>query len=168
MKKTKEESKEELKTDEKDVKINELTDTLQRLQADFENYKKRADKEKSDCSLYACSKLISELLPILDSIDNALKNKDNKDENKNNKDEFIKGALLIFSQLKSTLEKEGLREIKSVGKKLDLYAHEVLLHEPHDSEDDVILEELQKGYDFKNIVVRTSKVKVAKNSKNDR
>lgn len=140
---------------EKDAKIKELTELLQRLQADFENYKKRAEKEKRDLAGYAACKLVSQFLPILDSFELALKN--DKDHEK-----FVKGVELIYSQFYSSLEDLGLKPIEAVGKKFDPYEHEVLLSEKSDKEEDIILEELQKGYKLGNVVVRHSKVKVSK------
>ena len=141
-------------------KINELTDTLQRLQAEFENYKKRIDKEKEDFVKYAKHEVIAKILPILDSFELALKNcKIDKDA--------LKGFELIFSQLYSTLEAEGLRPIEAFGKKFDPYKHEVLMQEVSDKEEDLVLEELQKGYMLNEKVLRHTKVKVAKKGKKD-
>jgi len=149
------EHKESKKLDEKDKKIAELTDSLQRLQAEFENYKKYVEKQSSEFKKYAKADLIINLLPILDSFELALKNTSNKEE-------FMKGVELIYSQLFSTLEKEGLTPIKAEGHKLDPIKHEVLLKEKSDKEEDTILEELQKGYTLGDKVIRHSKVKVSK------
>ncbi|MBW2980366.1 nucleotide exchange factor GrpE [Candidatus Woesearchaeota archaeon] len=136
-------------------KIKELTETLQRLQAEFENYKKRVDKEKAEFVKYSKHELIAKLLPILDSFKLAIKN------GKNNPD-FFKGIELIFSQFYSALEAEGLRPIEALGKKFDPYKHEVLMQETSDKEEDIVLEELQKGYMLNDKVLRHSKVKVSK------
>jgi molecular chaperone GrpE len=141
------------KIDEKDKKIAELTDCLQRLQAEFENYKKRAEKENGHFMKFANANLIGELLPLLDSFEFAFKNKDSK--------EFVQGVELIFAQLFSILEKQGLRPIHAEGKKFDPYKHEVLLQEPSDK-DEIVLEELQKGYMLQDKVLRFSKVKIGK------
>src|SRR3989338_1339737 len=147
--------KEEPKADPKDVKINELTDSLQRLQADFENYRKAVDRQKQDFVRYACAEIIEKLLPIMDSFELALKNGDKHED-------FVKGVELIFSQLYQLLEKEGLRKIEAEGKKFDPYKHEVLMTEKSDKEEDAVLEELQKGYMLGDKVIRHSKVKVSK------
>ena len=149
------ECKKEHKTDEKDKKIAELTDSLQRLQAEFENYKKYVEKQSCDFKKYAKADVILEILPILDSFELALKNTSNKEE-------FVKGVELIYSQLFSTLEKEGLQQIKAEGHKLDPIKHEVLLKEKSDKEEDTIIEELQKGYTLGDKVIRHSKVKVSR------
>lgn len=155
-KKEKKESKKEKKTD-KEV-ISELTDTLQRLQAEFENYKKRVDKEKQEFVKYAHAGLILELLPMLDSFELALKS--SKDNEK-----FVKGVEMVFAQLYSILEKEGLRPINTLGQKLDPHKHEVLMREKSDKEEDIILEELQKGYMLDDKVLRHSKVKISEKIK---
>lgn len=134
----------------------DLKNTLQRLAAEFDNYKKRTDKEKADYKTYALKGMIENLLPILDSFELALK--DNK-----NPDQLKKGVELIYSQIYSLLEKEGVKPIQAIGEKLDPYKHEALLHEKSDKPDDTIIEELSKGYMLKDSVVRTSKVKISKN-----
>lgn len=144
------------KADEKEEKINELTESLQRLQAEFENYKKRVEKEKGEFVIYAKADLIAKLLPALDSFELAIKNTADKEK-------FIKGIELIFAQLYSLLESEGLRPIKAEGEKFDPYKHEVLMKQKSGKEEDIILEELQKGYMLNNKVLRHSKVKVSKN-----
>ena len=98
--------KENLK-DKKD-EVKELTEDLQRLQAEFENYKKRVDKEKEDFLKYAKASIIDKLLPVLDSFEIALKN--DKDHAK-----FKKGMEMIYAQFFSLLESEGLRPIKAEG-----------------------------------------------------
>jgi len=143
------------KKDAKEEKIKELTDSLQRLQAEFENYKKRVEKEKEGFVKFSKADLIAKLLPSLDSFELALKQTADKEK-------FIKGIELIFAQLYSLLESEGLRPIKALGEKLDPYKHEVLMKQESYKEEDVILEELQKGYMLNDKVLRHSKVKVSK------
>ncbi len=155
LKKAKEEKP---KKDEKEEKIHELTDSLQRLQAEFENYKKRTEKEKEDFVKYAKADLIAKLLPTLDSFEIALKNTTDNEK-------FVKGIELIFAQLYSLLESEGIRPIKADGEKFDPFKHEVLMKEASDKEEDMILEELQKGYMLNAKVLRHSKVKVSKKEK---
>lgn len=140
---------------EKEAKIKELTELLQRLQADFENYKKRIEKEKCDLAGYTACRLVSQFLPILDSFELALKN--DKDHQK-----FVKGVELIYSQFYSLLEDLGLKPIEAADRKFDPYEHEVLLSEKSDKEEDIVLEELQKGYRLGDVVIRHSKVKVSK------
>jgi molecular chaperone GrpE len=144
----------------KDSEIEELKDTIQRLQADFENYKKQVEKQNLEVFKRAKADLINKLLPILDSFELAFKN-DNKLE------EFKKGIELIYSQFFQTLEDLGLRPITCEGK-FDPYKHEVLLSQDSDKEGGTILEELQKGYMIEDCVLRHSKVKVVKKIKGDK
>ena len=148
--------KEKEQTKKKDSKSKEddLTETVQRLQADFENYKKRVEKQNLEFKNYAKKEFVAKLLPTLDSFEFALKN--NKDH-----EEFVKGVELLYSQLFQTLSDMGLRPIKAEGK-LDPFKHDVLLTQESDKEEGTILEELQKGYFVDDSVIRHSKVKVAK------
>ncbi|MDP6600415.1 MAG: nucleotide exchange factor GrpE [Candidatus Woesearchaeota archaeon] len=141
------------KPTEKEV-IAELTETLQRTQAEFENYKKRVDKEKAEFVKYAKAELIRRLLSTIDTFEIALKStKDNE--------KFVKGMEMVYVQLISLLHSEGLKPIESLGKKFDPYLHEVMLKEKSDNDDGVVLEELQKGYMLSDKVLRHSKVKVS-------
>ncbi len=150
------EEKAELKKqqDENQKKIEELTDTLKRLQAEFENYKKRADKEKTEFTKFAHAGLIAQMLPVLDSFQIALKSTDDKEK-------FIEGMKMIYAQFHSILESEGLMPIKANGEKFDPYRHEVLMKEQSDKPEDTILEEFQKGYMLNDKVLRHSKVKIS-------
>ncbi|MFH1053052.1 MAG: nucleotide exchange factor GrpE [Candidatus Woesearchaeota archaeon] len=137
--------------------VQELTNLLQRVQADFENYKKRTDEEKTTLCKYASEELLMKILPIVDHFELALNHKDNKEE-------FVKGIELIYSQLIEILEKEGLRPIKAIGEKFDPHIHEALMSEKSEEEDNKIIEEFQKGYKLGEKIIRHSKVKVAKKS----
>ena len=148
--------------DPKDAKIAELTDTLQRLQAEFENYKKRVEKEKEGYARYCNHKFIFRLLPLLDTFELAIKNSNaGRQLSQQDFEKFRKGIEMIYAQFYSTLEAEGLRPINAVGQKLDPYRHEVLMQQESDK-DDIILEEFQKGYMLNDIVIRHSKVKIGK------
>jgi len=139
-------------------KVDDLTHLLKHVQADFENYKKRVEKEKKEYMTFAKEELISRLLPLLDNFELAI-------QNKNNQEEFIKGTELIFAQFIDLLEKEGLSIIDTKDKKFDPYKHEALMAEESDKEENMILEEFQKGYTLNNKVVRPSRVKVSKKAK---
>jgi molecular chaperone GrpE len=127
------------------------------MQAEMQNFKKQCDKSNEDFKKYCHADIVAKLLPILDSFELALKHTENKEE-------FVKGVELIYSQIYDMLEKEGLRPIKAEGEKFDPYKHEVLLTEKteKDSEDEKIIQELQKGFMFKDKVLRYSKVKILK------
>ena len=150
------EQQNEQAADPKDAKITELTDTLQRLQAEFENYKKRVEKEKEQFSKYSNHKLIAGLLPLLDSFELAIKNSNGADPEK-----FRKGVEMIYAQFFSMLESEGLRPIKARGEKFDPYRHEALMQAESDDEHvNIVLEEFHRGYMLRDAVLRTSKVKI--------
>jgi len=140
--------------------IEEITNLLKSVQAEFENYKKRSEKEKEEFVKYANSKLLLKILTIVDSFEQALKNTTAHEE-------FVKGVELIYAQLVGALEAEGLRPIKTAGEKFDPYRHEVLLQEESDKDEDMIIEELQKGYMMNDKVLRYAKVKISKGMKKD-
>ena len=131
------------------------------MQAEFENYKKRVEKESCEFVKAANEELIEKLLPIMDNFELALKSCRAKDD-------FYKGMELIYSQLIETLHSQGLKPINCIGKKFDPYYHEVLLVEESDKEDNTVLEELQKGYLLYDKVIRHSKVKIAKKKKEEK
>lgn len=157
-KKQEKKTKEKPKQDEREAKIKELTETLQRVQAEFENYKKRSEKDNSEFIKHANTDLIKKFLPVLDDFELALKNCRAQDD-------FYKGIEIIYSHLIDALRSQGLESIKSVGKKFDPYFHEALLTEESDKEENIVLDEMQKGYMLNGKVIRHSKVKVAKKKK---
>lgn len=136
-------------------KVAELTDDLKRLQAEFENYKKRAEKESVKLCDYAKADILKKFLPVLDSFELAFKN--TKDH-----EEFVKGVELIFSQFHNFLKENGVRPIETKDRKADPYLDDVMLTEKSDKPSGTILEELQKGYKFNELILRHSKVKVSK------
>ena|SRR3989338_2957687 len=149
-------------TDDKEKLLNEYKEHLQRLQAEFDNYRKRVEKEKEEFCKIASHEIIYKLLGILDSFEFALQSKDKNQD-------FVKGIELIYSQLYSMLEKDGLKKIESLNKKFDADYHEVLLIEEHnDMEEDIVIEELQKGYMLNEKVLRHAKVKISKKSKEEK
>ena len=151
---------ENLKKDlkEKEKIIEDLTNQLRRLQAEFENYKKRVDKERESYKDYITADLIKKFLPILDSFELALEDNKTSEESK-------EGIKLIYAQLHSLLESLNVKEIKTLGQKFNPQFHEALLVEESDLPDGTIIEELQKGYTFNNNLLRTAKVKISKSVK---
>ncbi len=139
---------------EKIKQIEDLTDTFKRLAAEFENYKKRVDKDTIQMMKYSCAGFIEKLLPVLDGFELALKNAKEHDT-------FVQGMRMIYGQLMSVLQAQGLRPIEALGKKFDPYYHEVLQKEPSDKEEDIVIEEFQKGYMLFERVIRHSKVKIS-------
>ncbi|MFH1212425.1 MAG: nucleotide exchange factor GrpE [Candidatus Woesearchaeota archaeon] len=139
----------------KDSTIKELTEFLQRLQAEFENYKKRIDREEKENREHLLERFFTKLLPILDSFELCLKNTDCHEE-------LVKGIELIYSQFYCILEDEGLKPIDAEKKDFNPHFHEALIAQESEEKENTVLEELQKGYMLKNKVIRHSKVKVAK------
>lgn len=137
----------------------ELINTLKRLQAEFENYKKRQEKENIQLIKNANAGLVKSLLPVLDSFELAIKNSDGETEELIN---FKKGLEMIYAQLFGILREQGLRVIETKGQHFDPYKHEVLLVKESEEEDDIIIEEFQKGYLFNDIILRHSKVMISK------
>ena len=132
------------------LKLEETTNLLKKVQADFENYQKRTEKEKQEFTKYACGEIVKELLPILDSFELAIRNTKNKD------------IEAIYSQLWQMLSSQGVKRIKSLNEKFDPYFHEALLQEESNKEEGTILEELQSGYTLNDVLIRPTKVKIAK------
>ncbi|MGM5488744.1 MAG: nucleotide exchange factor GrpE [Nanobdellota archaeon] len=145
--------------DPKDQQIRDLTHSLQRLQAEFDNYRKRTHKEYEDIIKTSTKAFVMKLLPIIDNIDLALKNDQDKDE-------FIKGVQMIFNQFRKLLQDEGIKEIDCLGQEFDPTCHEALLTEESD-QDNIVLQEFQKGYTLHGKVIRPAKVKVGKRNKTD-
>lgn len=149
-------SNEEIEKEAKENEINEYKDKYQRLLAEFSNYKKREEKSKIDFKKFASSKLIEELLPVLDNFDRALKDIDEEDS-------FVKGVIMIRDSLWKILEKEGLEEIESDNVEFNPNFHHAFQTEENENfKSNYIIETYQKGYTLHNKVIRPSMVKVAK------
>jgi molecular chaperone GrpE len=137
-----------------------LIERLARLQAEFENARKRAAKEQHDFREYAQADAIKALLPILDSFERALRAPGS------DVSEFRSGAELIYKQLQDALTKLGVRPVPAQGEPFDPHVHQAIeMVETRDVPDHHVVEELQRGYKFKDRLLRPSMVKVAKNSK---
>ena len=134
-----------------------LLDRLARAQAEFENARRRAGKEQQDFRDYAAADAIRPLLPILDSFERAL-------QVKSEGADFRNGVELIYKQLQDALAKLGVRAIAAKGELFDPHVHEAIeMVETSDANDHEVLEELQRGYKFKDRLLRPAMVKVAKN-----
>jgi len=141
---------------------NNYLEKLQRLQAEFVNYKKRIERERIELSDYLKSELVTTLLPILDDLERLLYHS-NSDQIISEPTEALLGIQLIYQNLLEILKKEGLKPIKSVGQKFDPNVHEALLIDPSSNgEYEIVAEEWRKGYFFKERLLRPSQVKVAK------
>lgn len=135
-----------------------LVDRLARAQAEFENARRRASKEQQDFRDYATADAIKALLPALDSFERAL------ESGRSEGGDFRSGVELIYKQLQDGLAKLGVRPIPAKGEPFDPHYHEAIeLVETNNVPDHEILEELQRGYKFKDRLLRPAMVKVAKN-----
>lgn len=143
---------------ELECKIQENEQRLLRLQADFDNYKKRVIKEKNDIYKYAAEDIVSEILPVLDNFERALVSIKEIEENN---DGYIQGVEMVFQQLTQVLIKEGVEEIPALGETFDPNFHHAVAQEnKEDYEDNTIIDVLQKGYKLKEKVIRPSMVRV--------
>ena len=133
----------------------ELQDLLQRRQAEFDNFRRRTERERSEFVQYAGTELIREILPILDDFERALT------ADAGSKD-YAKGVQMIYNRMADTLKKAGLEPIETTGKMFDPHVHQAVEKvQTADAEDNSILGEFQKGYFFKGKLLRPSMVRVA-------
>lgn len=131
-----------------------------RAYADLENYKKRAEKEKSDNLRYANEELMRDLLPFLDNLERAVEHASS--ETDNNPQALIEGIELTLKELMRVLEKHGLKPIDSVGSPFDPNLHEAMMQtETEEYEPQTVVEEFQKGYLIRDRLLRPAKVSVA-------
>ncbi len=148
--------KEELEEARKEAE--EYLNRLRYLQADFENYRKRVQREREEMKRTASERVVAQLLEVLDNFERALES----GKRARGKRALLEGMQLIYAQLRGILEREGLKEIPCDGV-LDPYYHEAIaVEEKQDCEDGEILEVLQKGYTLNGKVIRYAKVKVAR------
>lgn len=136
----------------------EKDNRVKRLQADFENFRRRTSKEREELANVVTQDLLKGMLPILDNFDRAMaaEQKDNES--------FQKGVEMIYTQLHETLKNDGLEPIETAGQKFDPNFHQAVMRvENPDLEDDTIAQELQKGYIVKGRVIRPSMVQVVSN-----
>ncbi|MFA5524553.1 MAG: nucleotide exchange factor GrpE [Tissierellales bacterium] len=137
----------------------DLSNRYLRLQADFNNFRKRMEKEKESLYQYATQEIITSLLPVMDNFDRALK----VDSRETAVENLYQGVEMIYKQLLESLKANGLEEINSVGEKFDPnYHHAVSQEEKGDYEENVVTEVFLKGYKVKDKVIRPSMVKVSK------
>ncbi|MBZ5537112.1 MAG: nucleotide exchange factor GrpE [Acidobacteriia bacterium] len=145
-------------------KINKLTkenaqvfDQLLRKQAEFENFRKRTEKEKAEFMRYANFEIVRSLLPVLDGFERALHMETTEDL-----EGFKKGMELVYKQFSDGLQKAGLKPILALGHKFDPHFHQAMVHEERDDlEENMVIEEYQRGYTFQGRLLRPAMVKVA-------
>ena len=143
-------------TDELAAERDELVDRLQRLQAEFENYRKRSARDQQALVARAHERLVKELLPVLDDLERTLEAAEQHDEAK-----LVDGVRLVREALRQSLEREGLVEIQAEGR-FDPHVHEALLAQPAEGrEQGDVLAVVQKGYRLGDKVLRPARVVVA-------
>ena len=145
------------KKDKKDEQIEELKDRLVRNMAEFDNFRKRTEKEKSAMFEIGAKSIVEKILPVVDNFERALAAA--SDEEKETP--FVQGIDKIYKHMMTSLEEAGVKAIEAVGKEFDPEFHNAVMHDEDDSMgENTVSEELQKGYMYKESVVRHSMVKV--------
>ena len=157
-KKSKSLFKKEKKKDKKDQQIEELNDRLMRNMAEFDNFRKRTEKEKSMMFELGAKDIVEKILPVIDNFERGLASISEEEK----EGAFAKGVEAIYKQLLQTLEATGVKQIEALGKEFDPNFHNAVMHvEDEEYGENVVVEEFQKGYMYKESVVRHSMVKVA-------
>ena len=146
------------KKDKKDEQIEELNDKLKRQMAEFDNFRKRTEKEKSQMYDMGAKSIIEKILPVIDNFERGLAGV--PEEEKSNA--FVDGMDKVYKQMLTTLAEAGVTPIEAVGKEFDPNFHNAVMHvEDEEAGENIIVEEFQKGYVYRDAVVRHSMVKVA-------
>ena len=146
------------KKDKKDEKIEELNDKLMRLMAEYDNYRKRTEKEKSAMFDMGARTIVEKVIPVIDNFERGFDTVSEEDK----EHPFIMGMDKVYKQLMTTLEEAGVKAIEAAGQEFDPNLHNAVMHVEDESlGENVVAEELQKGYMYKDSVVRYSMVKVA-------
>ncbi|MBI2877571.1 MAG: nucleotide exchange factor GrpE [Candidatus Tectomicrobia bacterium] len=144
---------------EKSLEVEELRDGLLRLQADFENYKKRVAREQREGQALALEGLMRELLPVIDNLERAVQ----AGEKGSDPTALLRGVRMILHQFREMLRKVGLSEIQAVGEVFDPMVHEALMVvNSEERPENTIVEEFEKGYKIRDKLLRPAKVSVAK------
>ncbi len=155
--------KEELKSTDKET--GEYLDYLKRLKAEFENYKRRSQKERERIVSWSNEDLIKQFLPVLDDLERAV---DSSQQSKNLAS-LMEGMRMILDQLKAILQKQGLQEIQAKGEEFDPHFHEALMSvDLAEYPDNLVVEEMRKGYKLNNKILRPAMVKVNKRSQENK
>ncbi len=145
------------KKDPKDAKIEELNDKVMRQMAEFDNFRKRTEKEKEQMFEVGAKSIIEKILPIIDNFERALEMAGSNEEEK--QDPFMDGMEMVYRQLMDELEKAGVTPIEALGKDFDPEFHNAVMQEEGDADQSgKVIKELQKGYMYRDSVVRHSMV----------
>lgn len=143
--------------DKKDEKIEELNDRLMRNLAEFENFRNRSEREKSAMFEIGAKSVIEKMLPVMDNLERGFDGLSDEER----ETPFVKGIEAVYKQLQTVFEELGVTPIEAVGQEFDPNLHNAVMHDEDDSEEsNKVIEEFQKGYLYKDSVVRHSMVKV--------
>lgn len=135
--------------------VEELTDRLKRSMAEFDNFRKRTEKEKSSMYVIGAKDIIEKMLPVVDNFERGLAQAPEDDS-------FAEGMKMIYRQMMTAFDEMGVKPIEAVGKEFDPNLHNAVMHVEDESVgENIVVEEFQKGYTYKDFVVRHSMVKVA-------
>ncbi len=148
--------KKEKKKDKKDEQIEQLNDKVMRQMAEFENFRRRTEIEKSQMFATGAKSIVEKILPVVDNFERGLATVEE------GADPFADGMLMIYKQLLTTLDEVGVKPIEAVGQEFNPDFHNAVMHvEDEEVGENIVVEEFQKGYMYKDTVVRHSMVKVA-------
>ena len=148
--------KKEKKKDKRDEQIEQLTDRVTRQMAEFENFRRRTEQEKSQMFNMGAKNIIEKILPVVDNFERGLATVEE------GADPFADGMLMIYKQLLTTLDEAGVKPIEAVGQEFNPDFHNAVMHvDDEEVGENIVVEEFQKGYMFGDTVVRHSMVKVA-------
>lgn len=146
------------KKDKKDEKIEELTDRVRRQMAEFDNFRKRTEKEKTQMFETGAKSIVEKILPVVDNFERGLAAVTEEEKGTS----FVEGMEKIYKQMMTVLEEAGVKPIEAVGQEFDPNLHNAVMHvEDEEFGENIIAEEFQKGYTYRDSVVRHSMVKVA-------
>jgi len=145
------------KKDKRDEKIEELNDRLMRNLAEFENFRNRSEKEKSAMFDMGAKSIVEKILPVVDNLERGFDGLSDEER----ESPFVKGIEAVYKQIQTMFEEVGVKPIEAVGQEFDPNLHNAVMHDEDDSEEtNQVIEEFQKGYLYKDSVVRHSMVKV--------
>lgn len=146
------------KKDKKDIQIEELTDRVKRQMAEFDNFRKRTEKEKAAMFEVGAKSVVEKILPVIDNFERGLAGLTEEQK----AEPFAQGVEMTYKQLMTTLESIEVKPIEAVGKEFDPNLHNAVMHvEDENLGENVVAEEFQKGYTYRDSVIRHSMVKVA-------
>ncbi|BCN31726.1 nucleotide exchange factor GrpE [Anaeromicropila herbilytica] len=145
------------KKDKKDLQIEELNDRLMRTMAEFDNFRKRSEREKSQMFEIGAKDIIEKILPVVDNFERGFDTITEEEK----EGAFVQGIEKIYKQFVQTLEDAGVKPIEAVGKEFDPNLHNAVMHAEDDNlGENIVSDEFQKGYTYKDSVIRHSMVKV--------